>query len=228
MSKIILSPHFDDAILSAWTAISPEDTCIITICGGVPDKNIKVSSSDKKCGFKTAYEAAIERKNEDREVCSILNISYHHMDEFDYPYNNKKDEERIEEGLRGYINNGDEVYAPIGIGNHPDHIMTRNVIISLYQKIQFNLYLYADYPYAAEEKALSDDYDWNKAILSAAAQGIKMYEVKTRFIAQDDLLEKIEVLKQYKSQIDILRGHYSKLLDCPGILEKESIWRVEL
>lgn len=77
-TRVIISPHFDDAILSAWSRIS-SDTIIVTVCGGIPDKETSVSSSDKKCGFDSATAAALARKEEDIQVCKTLGINYIHL-----------------------------------------------------------------------------------------------------------------------------------------------------
>ena len=56
-----ISPHFDDAILSCGAMMVKEDnTEIITVFSGAPI-NINITEYDKKCGFKSSFEAMNER-----------------------------------------------------------------------------------------------------------------------------------------------------------------------
>ena len=60
MNKILLiSPHFDDAILSAGQLMAERpDTVVLTVFGGVPqDAENKRTPYDEKGGFKNAKDS---------------------------------------------------------------------------------------------------------------------------------------------------------------------------
>ena len=222
--RVIISPHFDDAVLSAWSRITP-NTTIVTVCAGIPDKETVVSSSDKKCGFDSAVTAALTRKEEDIKACNALEVKYVHLDFLDYPYARNKKTAAVETAFASVIEDVEEVYAPIGIGCHPDHLIARDAAIELCMKKGYELFLYADYPYAAEKDKCKERFDRDKIIegINATLDNEEIVCIKS-----DDIRKKISAFKFYASQIAVLKSHYSELLDCPGILGTESFWRVIL
>ncbi|SHM14072.1 PIG-L deacetylase family protein [Ruminococcus flavefaciens] len=222
--RVLLSPHFDDAVLSAWSKIS-FGTIIVTVCGGIPDQLTTVSSADKKCGFDSAAFAAITRRKEDQRVCERIGVSYRHLDFLDNPYDRNKDIKVIKKQLDKAVGEADELYAPIGIGAHPDHIAVRDAALELFRDKDIELYLYADYPYAAERNTDKKEYDWDKTIhcIRAVLDNAERVDLE-----REQLLKKIDTFRLYTSQINVLKSHYPGLLDCPGILGAESFWRVRL
>ncbi|MDQ4503283.1 PIG-L family deacetylase [Sinomonas sp. ASV322] len=62
---LVLSPHFDDAVLSCWSVIQDfgEAVDVVTMCGGAPDDGL--SDWDDTCGFSSGGEAAAARRNEE-------------------------------------------------------------------------------------------------------------------------------------------------------------------
>ena len=76
---IVVSPHFDDAVLSlgAWLASIAgrgEHNEIVTVFGGDPTSDLPAAEWDRLCGFSTAGAAARARREEDRRACEILGI----------------------------------------------------------------------------------------------------------------------------------------------------------
>jgi len=225
MATFIISPHFDDAILSAWSIANNDNVFILTICGGVPEKHTKIASSDKNCGFNSAADAAICRKAEDLALCKHIKSKYIHLNEFDYPYAPNKNIWNIENEISKYITSNDIVYAPLGIGKHPDHILSRNIIINMFKKIKFLLIFYADYPYASEVQNSQVGSNWGDIINEIIDQKIILHMDKKITLRDSELNKKIKCVCYYKSQIEMLKRNYPKLLDVPGILNTEYYWR---
>ncbi len=222
--RVLLSPHFDDAVLSAWSKIS-FGTTIVTVCGGIPDQLTAVSSADQKCGFDSATFAAIARRKEDQRVCERIGVRYRHLDFLDNPYHRNKDVKSVKKQLDAAVGEAEEIYAPLGIGAHPDHIVVRNAALDLFRDKEIDLYLYADYPYAAERNTDKTEYRWDKTLHSIKAV---LDEAESVELDMEQILKKIDTFRLYTSQVDVLKSHYSRLLDCPGILGTESFWRVRL
>ena len=67
MKKVLLiSPHFDDAVLSAGQFMAERPDCeVVTVFAGMPlTPERVVTPYDEKCGFKNAQDAMAERQRE--------------------------------------------------------------------------------------------------------------------------------------------------------------------
>ena len=72
-AQIIVSTHFDDAVLSlahVLQAAGPLAT-VVTVCGGPPPDGLPVSEWDAGCGFASGPEAARARVAEDAAACAV-------------------------------------------------------------------------------------------------------------------------------------------------------------
>lgn len=74
---LVISPHFDDAVLSAWALLSlpncPAD--VLTVCGGFPVPSI-TTQADLACGFSDSGEAVSARRREEESALSAV-ASWH-------------------------------------------------------------------------------------------------------------------------------------------------------
>lgn len=156
--KIILSPHLDDAVLSAFTVI--KDSLVITVFAGLHD----INEWDRKCGITDKTT----RRREDIKVLNSLGASYRH------------DSYQEGEEFSLDIENGD-IYVPMGI-KHPDHIKLREKFVQLAKERSFsNVYFYEDFPY------LVDKEEYNKA-LNALKKDFKLKECVLRCTLKDKAL----------------------------------------
>lgn len=135
MNKLlIISPHFDDAILSAGQFMAERpDTMVVTIFGGFPDASETVSTPyDFKCGFKNAQDAVSERRRENDAATALLNASKVDLDFPDGQYGEEVTELDIAEVLQRIVDGGEYegIYAPLGLG-HPDHLKVSDAVLSL-------------------------------------------------------------------------------------------------
>jgi LmbE family N-acetylglucosaminyl deacetylase len=74
VSTVVLSPHFDDAVLSCggWLAANP-GTYVATVCSGRPGAGVPADPEwDALAGFSDADAAAASRRAEDREALDVL------------------------------------------------------------------------------------------------------------------------------------------------------------
>ncbi len=225
MCNIIVSPHFDDAALSAWSIIDNKKVKIITICAGTPSLNCSISTSDKKCGFKSPQEAAKIRKTEDIKFCNSLKINSTYLSEVDHPYSKNTSLVELENKISNLLSSEDTIYIPLGIGQHPDHVKHRNAIINLKKHIKFNLVFYADLPYASMKNNKNDIYNWDYAHKDIYRLGIKSTILTKIDISSTLISNKISYLKYYKSQINMLLGYYPTLFKKNGALSCEFFWK---
>lgn len=148
MNKVLLvSPHFDDAILSAGQFMAERpDTVVLTVFGGFPQNADTVHSPyDEKSGFKNAKEAVEARRWEDNLAVSMLRGTAIHLEFADSQYNEYNLVEDITDEIQRILNAGDyeAIYAPIGL-DHPDHVSVTNAILKL--KTDLPVYLWEDLP----------------------------------------------------------------------------------
>lgn len=176
----ILSPHLDDAILSLTDHIllwqkKGMDITIITVFTIFSANTLSTDTSNyiHKSGFKSIKKFGSARKKEDADAMKFIGLSnkYIHLDFIDGGFREKnskpvyksyaalfsgkvKDDdsylERLDVTLRKLLNEFSIVIAPLGIGNHADHIIVKNSAEKACGKK--SLLFYAEYPYALYKK----------------------------------------------------------------------------
>lgn len=145
MSVLVLSSHFDDAILSCGSFMAGRsDVTVLTVFSGIPEDPKLLTDYDKSCGFKSSNEAMEARRWEDGQATAILGAEWEHLGRLDYQYSGG-DYKSLSAQLIGTIALGDYemVLAPLGL-LHSDHIALSDAILKL--NLQ-NLYLYEDLPH---------------------------------------------------------------------------------
>jgi len=156
MNKIlVISPHFDDAVLSAGHHMAGRpDSEVVTVFGGVPKGANRIHTPyDEKCGFSNAEDAVSSRKHENNLATAMLRATHIDLGFPDNQYNQDVSEDQIVEQLQDILDNGDYEYimAPLGLG-HPDHLMTTHVVLRL--KTELPIYLWEDLPLRVIEPEL--------------------------------------------------------------------------
>lgn len=144
MNKILLiSPHFDDAILSAGQFMADRpDTVVLTVFGGIPQNGENVLTPyDEKCGFKNAKEAVEARRWEDNLAVSMLKGQAIHLDFADGQYNEYNILEDIISEIQRIVDAGEyeAIYAPLGL-DHPDHLFVSEAVTRLKTDIPITLW----------------------------------------------------------------------------------------
>jgi LmbE family N-acetylglucosaminyl deacetylase len=170
---VVVSPHLDDAVLSAWSVLSsPETVKVVTVYAGIPAPGF-VTDLDRVHG---AHESAAwlrRRRAEDISALALADCEAIHLDELEvqFPaYRLPAVRERIandpssflsivaqEPGLRtdpneivrlirDHVPSHSVVYGPGGIGRHPDHRDVARAVVRLVGRVR-EVRLYADSPY---------------------------------------------------------------------------------
>ena len=145
---VIFSPHLDDAALSASSRLIAGRIDIITIFTGMPPAEIELGNFDRLTGATSSHARMLERWSEDDEAMKILNCETSRLGELDQEYRNGPvDKSKLVRLIKPFMRNAAEVWAPAGIGSHPDHIATRDAVIATVPT-EADLYLYAEIPYS--------------------------------------------------------------------------------
>lgn len=214
MRKILLiSPHFDDAVLSAGQLMAGRPNVdVITVFGGAPKPKQK-TPYDIKCGFDNSTIANYARKIEDINALKILKANPIHLDFIDGQYRDNELDSFMFEDLEDILlkqieeNNYEFIIAPLGIG-HPDHLFVSDVVRTINKKIIETVYLWEDLPLRViEPELVFDNLTQNP-------------HKELAFLGDGPVELKLKALDCYSSQIGT------------GILEKNSIcvperfWRI--
>jgi LmbE family N-acetylglucosaminyl deacetylase len=169
---IFLSPHFDDIVLSCggllWELSQAGQAVEIwTICSGPPPEGpFSAFAESLHARWKTGPQAVSARKAEDQAACAVIGARWRYLDIPDCIYrpggNSGSHYYATEESLFGELHPaeaglvvqvaaeiradlvaGDQIVAPMTLGGHVDHRLTRQAA----DRLVMPLLYYADYPY---------------------------------------------------------------------------------
>lgn len=225
--NVIISPHCDDAFLAIGGIIERlEDTMILDIFGtcawSVLDKTVSTE------------ELTIINQNEERKATEFAGVS---LKLYEYPeaflrnykkWNSKrlhKSDFIIAEGIRNTIAENiigiKNVYFPMSIGGHVDHLLVYNQTISIFNELStdsVSYYLYEELPYA-----------WYGGLDDRLNELRKRYNLSPIIVDITNVYAKKEqILNLYKSQIseeDLDKIKQYSLSIKPGV-NCERIWKI--
>jgi LmbE family N-acetylglucosaminyl deacetylase len=152
-SMLVISPHYDDAVLSAGQLIAGADmtTMIVTVCAGVPSPS-QSTPFDAKCGFPDSTDAHKARRVENEDAARVLDASTYDMNILDGQYGEHVDERFVEAALvrcvRVVADDVRIVVSPLGLA-HPDHVAVADavrVMRPFWTKQKIEIYAYEDLP----------------------------------------------------------------------------------
>ncbi len=178
MHHLYLSPHLDDAVYSCGGLIASQArqghrVTVLTVCAGDPpprQRSTFARTLEARWGEGAAAMAA--RREEDRRACRRLGAQPRHLSIPDAIYRQGpggrflydseeaifgplREEEagllaRLKAELAPLLVAADAVYAPLGVGGHVDHRLTRMAA----EKTGTPLTYYWEFPYAARGSGL--------------------------------------------------------------------------
>lgn len=198
MKKILLiSPHFDDALLSAGQLLAGRQNAdVVTVFGGAPVE-VLLSDYDAKCGFETSEQAVLARREEDNNALALVGANPIHWHFIDGQYGEVGqlwDNLPFSIGSETLKQLEKEEYefivAPLGLG-HPDHMIVSDAIRQIQKErhIDIPVYYWEDLPLRVVEPELVQP--------RLDALGLE----ERVFIGDGPIANKIRALSCYKSQI---------------------------
>jgi LmbE family N-acetylglucosaminyl deacetylase len=211
---LIISPHFDDAILSAGQFIAGRPDCVVaTVLAGTPPTKSVLTNYDAVTGFKSATEAMDARRAEDLEAMSVLQAKARHLDSVDSQYGCRFEPEEVIAQLRELIDELDPefIVGPLGLV-HPDHEAVRDALLEAV-KASEALWLYEDLPARVQHPE-----SVHKAVGNLAKRGISL---ELGFIGTGAVARKMDALWSYRSQMGL-----PEFANRHELLVSERFWRV--
>jgi LmbE family N-acetylglucosaminyl deacetylase len=221
---LVISPHFDDAVLSCghWIGAHP-GTVVATVCSGDPGPGVPASQGwDAKAGFQTGSDAANARQAEDLAALNVLRGEQRLLGYLDAPYRSGEllDEVGLEETVVALL---DELQpscclVPLGLF-HPDHQSTgRAARAALKRRSDCTAIAFRDLPYAFMPDHPSLEAD-GLALLQA--EGMRVLEFPVTAPLSKDV--KKSAVKCYPTQLRLLNKRlWKRTLE----LSSERFWRL--
>ncbi|MFP3853545.1 MAG: PIG-L deacetylase family protein [Anaerolineales bacterium] len=180
-NAIYLSPHLDDAVFScggliARQVIQGQSVTVLTVCAGDPPPGpLSEFAQELHQRWGDEQEPMETRRQEDLDACSSLEAAVMHLAVPEAIYRVSatgrhlyaSEEEifgdlepadnllidQLAEAIDEVSPAGSQLYAPIGIGGHVDHLVVRRAASQLERPVWF----YHEFPYAAEGMDLPED-----------------------------------------------------------------------
>jgi LmbE family N-acetylglucosaminyl deacetylase len=188
LTRVVISAHLDDAVLSAFSAITP-GAVVVTVLAGAPAPG-SVAPWDEQCGATDSSRRVEERRLEDRRALDGIATALH-LELADAQYVeagllSAPDEGIMTALLRPIVEAADEVYAPAALDNE-DHVRVRDAVLA----VRPDATLYADLPYAlrcgfdrpgtrrAVDVTLADD------VVQAKLDSVRAYATQLPRLQQD-------------------------------------------
>ncbi len=182
MRWIYISPHLDDAVLSAGGLIFEQARAArrgrveiwTLVCGFPNDEDLSPFAQvlHFQWGFTSAEETVRSRRAEDDRAAEIMGAKAVHFDEFpDCVYRRGRDGNwlygdifvpphadeadlpaQMTAALAARLERGDKLVCPLAIGGHVDHVIVRRAVEGLGRP----LWYYADIPYLLNNPSALD------------------------------------------------------------------------
>jgi LmbE family N-acetylglucosaminyl deacetylase len=237
MRYTVISPHFDDAVLSLGGLLVSvgRQATVVTVCAGAPRSSMSASTWDAQSGFLDGAEAAIARQKEDVAACGMLDVDRVHLPYLDAPYRTSpSDLDGLFAALCGVVKPPALVFAPAGIGDHVDHVTVRDLVLEAALTTRAEVRLYADLPYAARLDGWtaggpngSGDRGPLGSVPAPTLAAWRLADPADDWITEQSWRRKRDALFAYASQLTPLAATYGHIAASDGPLRRELTWRAE-
>jgi hypothetical protein len=258
----ILSPHLDDAVLSTWHAlVSSAEVRAVTVFAGIPAPGF-VTPLDRARGATESAEFMKRRRDDDRAALALagrtpthadmLEVNYQAVDTPDVQRAIERDPGRyveivaaadglgtptdaIEQAVGAWLA-GDVIYAPLGIGRHPDHRDVARLGLRLAERGR-TVRFYADFPYlirhgppswldGGEDAARADaDVEAAFAMLPAISDAFERSIVE---LTPAETETKIAAFRRYETEFPSVDADFDGATSDPRQMRREVYWTLRV
>lgn len=238
MFHAILSPHFDDAVLSCWRLMAgPADVTVVNVFTAEPPAGTPPPWWDRATGATDPVERMRERHREDAGALALMGRSSVELGLLDDQYRSAQMSlGEVVQRITLEVAPQAIIHAPGAFDGHPDHVLVRDAALEL-ARAGRAVVLYADLPHATargwpgwlsgESSAPARDVaaDWDRALREA---GLVVQKLVRRVHPLDapSRTRKLQALALYESQRAALDRYAFAPLDDPRALAWEVSWEV--
>lgn len=236
--ELVLSPHFDDAVLDCWNVLSGgAEIEVVNIFAGVPRPGF-VTLWDSITGARDSAERVRERIAEDAAALARAGREPRNATLLDAQYR-KPPPLRLADldaAIVARVPRASRVYATAGIGGHPDHVLARRYALALL-RAGMPVTLYAELPYCVyhgwphwvdgreSEPTRNVDPFWEQ-FLAEVAEMPPLREALVRRLDDDAARAKLDAMSTYATQFPALSFGARGLLADPEIHRFEVLWEI--
>ena len=241
MSIVAVSPHLDDAGLSASAALGVGGATIVTVFTALPAPDRPATWWDRLTGATSSLERQRERLAEDAQAMRLLSAQALHLDEAEALYRDgDPDLGRAIERLTEVLAGADQVWLPSAIGGHRDHAFARHAGLQAAAAAGHSeVMLYADYPYVIvygwpswvsgrAAHAYLDAAFWLADQITSTGLDVQSLTPVVTRLGPEQRAVKTAVIAAYRSQAAALGLSQHDLAADPGKLDFELAWRLPL
>ena len=228
----ILSPHFDDAVLSCWHLLDGSgEVDVVNVFTGVPPADAHDGWWDVASGAADSQTRMAERRAEDRAALAGARRAAIHLDLLDEQYRSEAlSLDQVTERIAAVVDRSHVLYAPAAFSQGEDHALVRSAVRQLARR-GWSACLYADFPHALRLGRPSSlngsgprtdaDAMWDerlRGILVAPRPRVQRLEPEA-------LERKLDAVRAYGTQIDMLEQWLGVALDATT-LDREVVWEL--
>jgi len=241
MGIVAVSPHLDDAALSASVALGQGGATVATIFTALPRADQPITWWDRLTGAASSLERQRERLAEDEQAMRLLSARGVHLDEPEALYRDgDPDLDRAVERLTELMKAADEVWLPSAIGGHRDHAFAREAGLRAAAATGHpEVMLYADFPYVIvygwprwvsglPGAGYLDAGFWLADQLASGGLGEEGLVPVVTKLSREQRAAKAAIIAAYRTQAAALRLTSEDLAADPSKLEFELAWRMRL
>ncbi len=147
--ELVLSPHWDDAVLDCWSLLSSNrELTVVNLFAGVPSPG-RAGVWEAVSGARDSAERARGRIAEDARALALAGRAPLSLPLLDAKYREARstlDLDELDRALSAAVQGASRVYVPAGIGAHADHLLARRYGLRLL-RTGMPVTLYAELPY---------------------------------------------------------------------------------
>jgi hypothetical protein len=241
LAIVAISPHLDDAALSASVRLRGVGATVLTVFAGMPAPGLTVSLWDRVTGASNSADRQAERLAEDAAAMTLLSARGGYLDEREVQYRQADpppDVGRLAARIAAHLAGGDEVWLPAAIGCHPDHVLARDAGLAAATAAgHAEVVLYADFPYVIAYGWPSwvsgqpadpylDSEVWLAEQIAAAGLDAPVRSAEVTKLSAAQRAVKTEIIGAYRTQASALGLTAATLARDPGKLDYELCWRL--
>jgi LmbE family N-acetylglucosaminyl deacetylase len=238
MLNAILSPHFDDAVLSCWQLLDgPAEATVVNVFTAAPPAGTPPPWWDRATGATDPVERMRQRREEDAAAMALAGIPSVELGLLDDQYRHAHlPVHEVTERIGRAVARDAILHAPGAFDGHPDHVLVRDAALDL-ARAGREVMLYADLLHATnrgwpawlsgERSALASEIaaDWDRALSGAGLDSSRLVR-RVHSLDARARARKLRALAAYETQRPGLDRHGFAPLDDPRSLAWEVSWQV--
>lgn len=234
---ILLSPHWDDAVLDCWALLTDHaEMIVVNVFAGVPAEG-RLTRWDEVTGAVESAARARERIAEDAQALAQAGHTAINLPLLDAEYRDPDPPpslKAIDRALTDVVSTTSRVYAPAALGQNRDHRLTRSYARALLHR-GMPVSLYADSPYCVvhgwphwvdgsdPDPHRDVDAFW-RTFLVDLPELRDLRSGRVTRLSDDRAAAKLHAMRTYQTQFSSLDGGATELLSNPNTHRFEVVW----